>query len=123
MGSAVSLDALNRLAVSIIHEVSNPLSIIIGNAQYILLGRSGAGSRQVVDQDEIASTIQAILDESMRLAGLVSLLLGFSSKITIEKLDQRSAVQELEQLLSRLRSGHAPRIEVKPESPETGTDG
>jgi signal transduction histidine kinase len=110
-GPAVPLEAVNRLAVSIIHEVSNPLSIIIGNAQYILLGRDGVTAREAMDQDEITSTIQTILNESMRLAGLVSLLLGFSSKITIENPTPTSAVMELERLLNKLKSSWAPEIE------------
>jgi len=118
----VPLDTLNRLAISIIHEVSNPLSIIIGNAQYILLSHGEAASRQTPGEDEIASTVQTILDESMRLAGLVSLLLGFSSKITIEDPSPASARIELERLLTRLKSSWAPEIDLHPKSTDAGAD-
>jgi signal transduction histidine kinase len=101
--AAVPLESLNRLAVSIIHEVSNPLSVIIGNAQYILLrrhGRSDAGS----DGDEVVGTLQAILNESVRLAGLVNQLVDFSSRITAEAPSPSMLVVELERLLNVLRA-------------------
>ena len=34
---SVPIETLNRFTASIIHKVSNPLSIIIGNAQYLLM--------------------------------------------------------------------------------------
>ena len=109
----VPLDILNRLAVSIIHEVSNPLSIIIGNAQYILLSRGGTALRQVADEEEVTGTVQAILDESMRLAGLVSLLLGFCSRMALEGLSPATALAELERRLDRLKSNWATEIEFQ----------
>ncbi len=99
---SIPLETLNRLAVAIIHGVSNPLSIIIGNAQYLLLSRENDETKQASENDDLTTTVQAILNESMRLAGLVSQLLSFSSKIAVQGASEEKAILELERLLGRL---------------------
>ena len=100
--ASVPIETINRLTVSIIHEVSNPLSIIIGNAQYLLLSRESDEAKRSYENDELTNTIQSILDESMRLAGLVSQLLNFSTRLATEGASEDRALLELERLLGKL---------------------
>jgi signal transduction histidine kinase len=99
---SIPIETLNRLAVSIIHEVSNPLSIIIGNAQYLLLSRETQDAKDSYENGELSTTVQAILNESMRLASLVSQLLSLSTKLTSEGASEDRAALELERFLGRL---------------------
>jgi len=99
---SIPVEALNRLTVCIIHEVSNPLSIIIGNAQYLLLSRDSEETRESYESDDLNSSVQALLNESMRLAGVVSQLLSLSSKITANGTSDESALAELERFLGRM---------------------
>jgi signal transduction histidine kinase len=110
--ASVPLETINRLTVSIIHEVSNPLSIIIGNAQYLLLSRESEEAKQSYENDELTNTIQSILDESMRLAGLVSQLLNFSTRIAAEGASQDRALLELERLLSRMKAHWSAEVAI-----------
>lgn len=110
--ASVPLETINRLAVSIIHEVSNPLSIIIGNAQYLLLSREGKETAESPEDNELTTTVQAILNESMRLAGLVSQLLSFSTRLTTESASEEQALLELERLLGRLKADWSGEVAV-----------
>lgn len=107
--STIPVETLNRLAVSIIHEVSNPLSIIIGNAQYLLLSRETPDSKDTYENGELSATVQAILNESMRLASLVSQLLSLSTKLTTDGTSEDKVALELERFLGRLSANRPDR--------------
>jgi len=98
---SVPIETLNRFTASIIHKVSNPLSIIIGNAQYLLLKLAEERGKEVDGTEELSSTAQAILNESMRLASLMSQLLGFSSKLTNDQPTVTQMMGEIEGFLGK----------------------
>jgi signal transduction histidine kinase len=100
--ASIPIEAVHRLAASIVHAVSNSLSIIIGNAQYLLLARELAENDGSRESEEPTSTLEAILNESRRLTGLMGLLLSFSSKLAVEAASSETALAELERLTARL---------------------
>ena len=99
---SIPTEALQRFAVSIAHALSNRLSVIMGNAQYLILSHEPDAGAPPDKHDELTSTLEAILDESERMAGVVNLLLSFSSKITANGASNETALVELERIAARL---------------------
>jgi len=98
---SVPIETLNRFTASIIHKVSNPLSIIIGNAQYLLMKIAEEHTEEPEAVEDLSNTVQAILNESMRLASLMSQLLGFSSRLANDRPSVTDMMGEIERFLGR----------------------
>ncbi len=99
---SIPTEALQRLAASIAHALSNRLSIIMGNAQYLVLTREPKAGAPPGEHDELTSTLEAILNETERVGFLVSLLLGFSSRVTANGASSKAVLDELERVVSKL---------------------
>ena len=99
---SIPTEALQRFAVSIAHVLSNRLSVIMGNAQYLILNRESDAQAPSGENDELTSTLEAILNESDRTAGIVSLLLSFSSRITADGASSGTVLGELTRVAATL---------------------
>ncbi|MHB0874953.1 MAG: GAF domain-containing protein [Anaerolineae bacterium] len=66
------LASIGQLATSIAHEVNNPLTVIVGNAEVLLL--------DLPADDEMRSTIEMILRAARRAARIVQNVLDLSSQ-------------------------------------------
>jgi len=96
---SVSVETLNSFTASIVHKVSNPLSIIIGHAQFLLLQFEEERADERNENKELINTVETILKESTRLASLMSQLLGLSSKLTAGGQCEADAVREIERFV------------------------
>ncbi|MBZ0204020.1 MAG: PAS domain S-box protein [Ignavibacteria bacterium] len=72
-----NLALIGEVVSSIAHSLSNPLNIISGNADYLLLNRK----ENSPDYDEL----RTIVDEATRITKSLRGLLNFSRPITVEK--------------------------------------
>jgi signal transduction histidine kinase len=76
--------------------VTNPLSVIIGHAQFLLLRFEQAPADERKDHEELVSTVETILKESKRLASLMDKLLGLFSKLKGDAGHTVDAIAEIE---------------------------
>ncbi len=74
------LKAVCQLAATVNHEINNPLSIIIGNAQIIELEASGL-------PEKVTQQVQAIVDGAKRISLITHKLLKIDRLITESYLD------------------------------------
>ena len=72
-----NLALIGEVVSSIAHSLSNPLNIISGNADYLLLDRK--------DGDEDYEELKTILDETARITKSIRHLLNFSRPIQVNK--------------------------------------
>lgn len=93
---SVPIETLTKFAASIVHKVANPLSVIIGHAQFLLLqfDQEPADARKA--HEEMISTVETILKESKRLASLMDKLLGVVSKLGGDGPSMADALSEIE---------------------------
>jgi signal transduction histidine kinase len=103
---AIPTETLQRFAASIAHALSNRLSIIMGNAQYLILSRERDAQAPRGEPDELTSTLEAILSETERVAFLVTLLLTFSSRVGANGASSQAVLNELERLATTLMAPH-----------------
>ncbi len=99
---SIPTEALQRFAASIAHALSNRLSVIMGNAQYLILSHEPDAGAMPGEHDELTSTLEAILNETERVGFLVSLLLGFSSRVTANGASSEAVLDELERVAAKL---------------------
>lgn len=72
-----NLALIGEVVSSIAHSLSNPLNIIAGNADYLLLEKK--------EDDQEYEELKTILDESARITKSIRHLLNFSRPLKIEK--------------------------------------
>jgi PAS domain S-box-containing protein len=72
-----NLALIGEVVSSIAHSLSNPLNIISGNADYLLLDRK--------ENDKEYEELKTILDEATRITKSIRHLLNFSRPLKIEK--------------------------------------
>ena len=99
---SIPTEALSRFALSIAYALGNRLSVVMGNAQYLILSREPNATAPSNENDDLTNTLEAILNESERMAGIVSLLLSFSSRITADGASNETALVELERVAASL---------------------
>ena len=98
------LAAMGQLAASIVHELRNPLTIIRGRIQLLLMSKKR-------DEEIKRKTLGIVLEQSERLADLVSNILSFSRKQEIRvRPVQINTV--LDDLLTFLLGVKGKRIEI-----------
>ena len=85
------LAGIGRMVAGVCHEILNPLNIISGHSQSLLIERNKDG--------ELCNDLTSIMEEIQRISKIISSLLKFSRKGNMEfkKLDIR---KELESVLS-----------------------
>ncbi len=107
------LASIGQLASSIAHEVNNPLTVIIGNAEVLLL--------DISPEDPVTDTIQMILRAARRAARTVQSVLDLSSQQEFElaEVDIVASVQEAIDLVAHpLRKAHIqPVLSAPPDLP------
>jgi PAS domain S-box-containing protein len=93
---AQKMEAVGRLAGGVAHDFNNMLSIVMGYAE-LAMGR-------VSPNDPIYEELDEISKAAKRSAGLVSQLLAFARRQTIEPqvMDLNGIIQESEKMLHRL---------------------
>jgi PAS domain S-box-containing protein len=72
-----NLALIGEVVSSIAHNLSNPLNIISGNADYLLLDKN--------EKDHEYEELKTILDEATRITKSIRLLLNFSRPLKIQK--------------------------------------
>ncbi len=85
------LAGIGRMAAGICHEILNPLNIISGHSQSLLIDRN--------DDAELCSDLDSIMEEIQRISKIISGLLKFSRKGNME-LKESDIRNELESVLS-----------------------
>ena len=89
-----NLALIGEVVSSIAHSLSNPLNIISGNADYLLLNKKSGEP----DYDEL----KTIVDETTRITKSLRGLLNFSRPLTVEK--SKTGINELvEEVISKTR--------------------
>jgi len=85
------LAGIGRMVAGVCHEILNPLNIISGHSQSLLIERNNDG--------DLCNDLNSIMEEIQRISKIISSLLKFSRKGNMEfkKLDIR---KELESVLS-----------------------
>jgi signal transduction histidine kinase/ActR/RegA family two-component response regulator len=104
------MQAVGQLAGGVAHDFNNLLTVIIGNCEFLLM-RHQAG-------DPSFKEINEVHQNALRAAALVSQLLAFSRKQTMQPkvLAVRDVVSELTQMLRRLlREGVELKLESGPD--------
>ena len=72
------LASVGRLAAGAAHEINNPLAVISGKAQLLLMGEQ--------DPSRVAS-LNAVIDQSMRISKIISDLMGYARPAEPEVAD------------------------------------
>lgn len=95
------LSAVGTFTASVAHEINNPLSIVVGNIQYLL---SNIQNMNIPDKKEVEALVETLTNantEARRCAEIVTNLLHFSHKGKGErtKLSINSAVGKTMKLL------------------------
>ena len=92
---AERMSAMGQMAAAIVHEINSPLSVVIGQAEMILM-RAG----EAVDPDDV----QMIIEAGQRLGRLTRNVLRFSRRSTSEfhSVDLNQIVAETLEFLSPL---------------------
>ena len=103
--SSVPIETLSRVAASIAHRITDPLSVIIGNAQYILLQLEEKRAKAGAPNGELIDGVQTILREGTRLTGLMNELLGLSSRLDSKDTPARDGLTEIERFLDEGEHG------------------
>lgn len=89
-----NLALIGEVVSSIAHSLSNPLNIISGNADYLLLNKKGGEP----DYEEL----KTIVDETTRITKSLRGLLNFSRPLTVEK--SKTGINELvEEVISKTK--------------------
>ncbi len=101
------LDAMQKLAGRMAHDLNNMLMILEGNAEEVLSGLP-AGS-------ELRGEMEAIVAAAQRITGLTGHLLAFSRRppVPAEAIDLEAALSPIVQKLGVQRKGFVSRSRVK----------
>jgi len=93
------LAAMGELAASIVHEIKNPLTVIQGRIDLMLF-------QGEFDADQQKS-LNVVLGQTKRLAGLVDNVLSFSRKQIVQRqiIDINDLVRDVLSLLGELKKG------------------
>jgi signal transduction histidine kinase len=93
---SVPIETFSRFTSSIVHKVTDPLSVIIGHAQLLLLQFEQQPPDARKADEELISTVEMILKEGKRLASLMDKLLGLLSKLSGDGPSTADALDEIE---------------------------
>jgi len=85
------LAGIGRMVAGVCHEILNPLNIISGHSQSLLVERTGDG--------ELCNDLNSIMEEIQRISKIISSLLKFSRKGNME-FKKSDIKKELESVLS-----------------------
>lgn len=114
------LAALGTMAAGLAHEIRNPLAGIKGAAQYLQGGASGA------DPEELREFLGVIVDETDRLAHVVSQFLDYSRPYVIhpERVTAGALLARAAELCTQagLPPGLRLQVEVDPATPTLEVD-
>lgn len=114
---ASKMAAIEQLATGFAHQIHNPLTIISGKAQVLLLRKDRNGL-----SDEVVQVLSSIVKETRRAADITHKLVAFSRprKQAIEKIDFEQIVSDALFLLSYQTSLEHIRVErrIEPGLPE-----
>ncbi|MGB9696080.1 MAG: two-component system sensor histidine kinase NtrB [Ignavibacteria bacterium] len=100
-----NLALIGEVVSSIAHNLSNPLNIIAGNAEYLLLDRK--------ETDEGYEELKIITEETKRITKAIRQILNFSRPIflTLEEADINDIIQEIITKIDFL--SHQKKINIK----------
>ena len=76
---AERLAAIGQVGIAMRHEINNPLTTIIGNAELLLDRLEGA-------EGELKKRLEVVLDNALRISEIVKRLQGIKQDKTIEYL-------------------------------------
>lgn len=79
------LSAVGKFTASVAHEINNPLSIVVGNIQYLLSKVHQLNIPDKKESEELAEMLQTANTEARRCAGIITNLLHFSHRGESEK--------------------------------------
>lgn len=79
------LSAVGTFTASVAHEINNPLSIVVGNIQYLLANLHHMNLTRKKEVGEIVETLKTANSEAKRCSEIVTNLLHFSHKGTSAK--------------------------------------
>jgi signal transduction histidine kinase len=85
---SVPIETFSRFTSSIVHKVTDPLSVIIGHAQLLLLQFEQQPPDARKADEELISTVEMILKEGKRLASLMLSKLSGDGPSTADALDE-----------------------------------
>ena len=88
------LAGIGRMVAGVCHEILNPLNIISGHSQTLLLERNNDG--------ELCKDLDSIMEEIQRITKIIGSLLKFSRKGSME-LVKTDITKELESVLSLVK--------------------
>ncbi len=101
---SATVSSLSKLTTAVIHKINNPLGVISGNAQYLLMQLENLGYKNLTSEDfsESINSLQIIYAESMKLGKLMDMLLQFSCRINSKKAASLDVNQEIKKLLENI---------------------
>ncbi|MFH1652648.1 MAG: ATP-binding protein, partial [Pseudomonadota bacterium] len=79
------MSAVGRFTASVAHEINNPLSIVVGNVQYLI---ANLGQFALIDKKqakELSETLETVEEQASRCGEIVANLLHFSHKGKVER--------------------------------------
>jgi len=102
---------LGQLASGIAHEIGTPLNVISGNAQYAM--------RKLAADDPARSTLQQVVRQAERIAGLIRSLLDFArpTEVRLVPIDLSRVVEQTLEMVTGMTRKLQLRVDIDPETP------